>query len=532
MGFEAALAQHETAEARFGLAMALWWLGEGQASIHECTRAFALYRRSDDLAQAARCAIWLSITYRANFANEAAAGGWLARAERLLEGLDDPSLRAWAAVARAYRMPDLEQAALLTGQALQAARSIGDLDIELVALSQLGLIRVGQGNTEAGFAMIDEALAAALGGDRSSLDTVVYACCDMLNACEQAQDVARAGQWCQVADTFVEQYGCPFLYAECRIYYGSMLTAHGRWLEAERELATGVRSTAGVCPGLHAKALTRLAHLRIRQGRLEEAARLLAQSPDGVEDEAENALCRAAVLLARGEACGAIAALDWCLPQLDRNPANLGRTLELLVEAQVRAGSADAAERAGQRLNELAAESSSPQLQARAAETRGRLLLSRADMEGAAGSLHDAAAAWSRIGLPFEAARARAQLAEALAPTRPEAAAQQARQALTVFENLGASIETDRVAQLLRSLGVRTRTGPKASGSLTGRERQVLSLLGAGLSNPQIAQRLHMSPKTASHHVSSILAKLGLGNRAQAAAEAAAVLGEVPTRHT
>ena len=149
-------------------------------------------------------------------------------------------------------MPDLDEAEDLTQRALDLAHATGDVDLELVALSQLGLIRVGRGDVPGGFALIDEAMAAALAGERSTLDTVVYMCCDMLNACELASDVDRAAQWCQVADSFVDTYGCPFLYAECRIYYGSVLVAKGRWHDAERELSAGLRITEDACPGLHA----------------------------------------------------------------------------------------------------------------------------------------------------------------------------------------------------------------------------------------------------------------------------------------
>jgi DNA-binding NarL/FixJ family response regulator len=77
---------------------------------------------------------------------------------------------------------------------------------------------------------------------------------------------------------------------------------------------------------------------------------------------------------------------------------------------------------------------------------------------------------------------------------------------------------------LLHELGDAAAAGPAAPDAvrtLTAREREILNLLAEGLSNPQIAERLVISPKTAEHHVGAILRKLQLGGRSEAAVYAA-----------
>jgi DNA-binding NarL/FixJ family response regulator len=504
--FAAALAEKETPEALDGMGAALWWLGETRASLAHTERAYAGFRRAGDAVPAAGAAISLCVTWISNFDNHAAAGGWLARAERLLEDVDPNPLQGWLWLLRGYLEPDPGRARELQQRVLELARATGDPDLELCALGDLGLTLVSQGRTAEGLALIDEAMAATLGGEHRRLDTVVTACCDMLVACDLAGDLRRAVQWCQVADEFTDRYGCPFLYARCRTLYGGVLVAKGRWAEAEAELRAAI--------------LARLADLRLRQGRLEEAEALL---PEGGGGRAA-ARTAARLRLARGEPAVAAGLLERSLED-DGRPGIHGErhlraaaALETLVAARLALGDQDAATAAAARLADLAAADADgrSQVAAMAAQAAARVAAAEGRPEEARRLLERALRLFSGNDLPHETALARVELARALAGVNPELAVAEARTALAAFERLGAAGDADAADALLRSLGATGRTGPKRAGMLTRREQEVLRLIGLGLSNPEIAQRLFISRKTAAHHVSNVLAKLGVRNRAGA----------------
>jgi ATP/maltotriose-dependent transcriptional regulator MalT len=512
--FAAALREHEAADALLGMGEALWWLGESRPSVECYERAYAELRRAGDATRAAWAAMWLSLTYKLDFGNQAAASGWIARAERALQCADPGPLQGWLWLTQAYETTDLAFSRELTERALVFARGLGDVDLELVALGNLGKVLVAMGQVEEGLRLVDEAMAGTLGGERSRLDTVVFSSCSMLAACELAADLERATQWCRVTNAFIRQYGCPFLHAECRTLYGGLLVVTGQWADAERELAGAIRMTRDAYPGMHALALVRLADLRLRQGRLEEAEALLS----GPDDYLASALPTAMVRLARGESAVAVALLRRRLHYLGEQHLEAAPTLELLVGAYLAGGDIDAATETVARLSELARDQDRDHIVARAACAAARLSAVRGEMDAATGQLEAALERFSQLNLPLETARARLELARVLTTGHPAVAVADARIALAAFEQLGAAADADAAAALLRSLGATGRTGPKHVGLLTKREQEVLRLIGLGLSNPEIARRLVISRKTAAHHVSSVLTKLDLRNRAEAVA--------------
>lgn len=505
------------AEVLSGLAEALWWLGEIRGAVDCWERAYSGFRRRPDPAQAAFIATGLSLVYNANLGNHAAAAGWVARAARLVDEHALEPLRGWVLIARVADA-DPGQHEAVARQAHQLGRNFGDRDLELCALTQIGVALIDQGRIAEGIAFHDEAMAGALAGE-GQLNTVVFAACEMMTSYSRCAQYQRMVQWIRAAERFVERYGCPYLNASCRTHYGEVLFAIGDWSRAEEELRVALRLSETSLPPVRAKALARLAELRLAQGRVEEAERLLA----GFEDHEASAPACAQSQLLRDEFASAAATARRWLGVIGESRMESAPLLELLGEAEIGQGQTETAAERGRKLAELGSTLGCQVMLARGERLRGRALADASD-PAAKRHLYTALHEFVRLEMPFEAARTRLLLARALREPDPDVAEAEARAALAVFENLGAVPDVGSATTVLREIESMTRKQTRETPDLAGlsqREIEVLRLVAQGLTDREIAARLVLSRHTVHRHIHSILTKLDLTSRAAAAAYAA-----------
>ena len=191
--------------------------------------------------------------------------------------------------------------------------------------------------------------------------------------------------------------------------------------------------------------------------------------------------------------------------------------LALLIDVHLAAGDLAAAQSSVDALAECAEGHPSAYAAAVLALARGRIALATGTGDPREW-LRDALNGFNIAQLPLEAALCRLDLARAFGEESPLVAVSEARIALLEFERLTAARQVDAAQSLLRRLGARVSPARSGGSNLTRRENDVLTLLGEGLSNPEIAERLFISRKTVEHHVGNVLDKLGLRNRSEAAA--------------
>jgi DNA-binding NarL/FixJ family response regulator len=523
--FERALATGETPEGLEGLGWAAYCLDDDALTFQARERAYRLFRDRGDDASAARVAAWLAADWLEFRGEAAVSNGWLRRAHRLLDGLEPGPDHGWLAVHEASLIVDDDPAAArqLAIQAAELGRRFGVVELEMVGLALEGRSLVSDGDLGVGMQRLDEATAAALGGEAELLVCVAWACCYLISACEQVRDFERAAQWCRQVGEFCERHRIELLLGVCRAKYASVLTWQGRWEEAEREIMLAAEGLAASRPPFVGDALVRLGELRRLQGRLDDAEALF----DRCEGDSRAVLGRAAVALDRGEPAVAAELAERYLrrypgpERIERGPG-----LEVAVRAYAQVEDYErAAEVLGQ-LREIAARAATKPLRAALLSAEATVAAARGDNDAARRWLEDAIDALAASPARYEIGRAHLDLAAVLvaggrhADARPEI-----QTALVAFGQLGADADVARAQAMLERLDRAVQPSASVmagdpSGELSRREMEVLALVAEGLTNHEIADRLVVSEHTVHRHVTNILRKLRLPSRAAAASVA------------
>jgi ATP/maltotriose-dependent transcriptional regulator MalT len=490
------------------------------AGLASAQAAYRGLKRDGRKRRAALAAAAVGRIYFEGLNNHAAARGWFARGRTMLADEEECVERGWVELGLVgCSITDVGALATKAAEAVKLARKFDDLDLECKALSDQGLALVTLGRINEGMELIDEAMAIVSSGEVHSYAAGQVACCT-LTACDRAGDLARADAWLRVleeAGIATNNQQTSILFAHCQAVYGSLLCQVGRWGDAEAALTLSL--TAGRDGFFLQRAMARasLADLRLRQGRLQEADQLLA----ACGDRWEAIPTRAKLHYVRGEFEHAVSSVKQALRQIGEDHVRAVPLLALLANAEIGRGDADAARRAAETADRLARETRSPALIGEAALATASVLAAAGNLSGAAAALEAGLQAVASIDHLLIKGALHLALARMLADSDSPVAVSEARTALAIYERLDAP-EAEVCATLLRRLGAKVSYSPRPPADplapLSRREREIVDLIGHGLTNAQISERLFISPKTAEHHVSNILGKLALRSRYEVAA--------------
>jgi predicted ATPase/DNA-binding CsgD family transcriptional regulator len=441
------------------------------------------------------------------------------------------------------------EAAECAREALDVARAVGHHEAEAIALNALGTALGDRGETDAGVAYLQESLAIARehgfqmeeGGAWINIADVLA----LAGRTEEALAVAREGLEAGLTR--------PWRTADwLRLAISEYSFQLGDWEEAEAAIPTASRRHTG---GTFLYRETCRAQLALARGDIESAEAAVAALADPASASTEPQFVgpygtlRAELSRRRGDTEAARAAIDEALDRIEYCSEDIARIAALAVAGLSVEGDAgqrardrrdtEAAAAVGERANALLERArlaaASGGLVERAELATAEAEHARATVDGSAAALWAAAAArWEDAARPYLAAYARWREAEALMAERDrDGAARAASAALSGARRLGSAWLVEEI----ESLAARARlnlgedaTGPRPATAgaaeqedpfgLTARERDVLALVAGGATNREIGERLHMAEKTASVHVSRILAKLDVRSRTEAAAVA------------
>jgi ATP/maltotriose-dependent transcriptional regulator MalT len=492
------------------LATAAYLLGRRNDCVQALQRAYQLNLGAGDVPAAVRSAFWLALVLITS-GETAIGGGWVARSQRLLTEIDgDIVERGYVLIHLMYRhifSGEFAAACEIAEEITGYGHRYRDPDLTAMGLSSQGRLLLYRGRVPDGLALLDESMVGVAAGEVSAIFAGnVY--CSMIEACQEIADFDRAARWTTALTTWcAEQPGLVPFTGQCAVHRGQIMRAQGAFDEALTEYDLAVRRyLAEQTPGPAGLAMAERGDvLRIR-GDLAGAQAAYERSVEfGHEPQPGLAL----LWLAQGRTEAAAAAIRRLLDEAG-DPVHRSHLLPAAVEVLLATGQHDQVTVAAAELGSIAASFGCPSVQARADHAAALAALDSGDPAAAMPMLRQARALWERLGGRYETARCRMQLGRALhALGDEESAVTELAAARRTFAELGAAPEEREASTLIR---------PAYPCGLTAREVEVLRLVAAGKSNPEIAAQLFLSEKTVARHLSNIFTKIDVTSRTAAAA--------------
>jgi class 3 adenylate cyclase len=435
------------------LAEAAWWTGRLDEAIALRERAYAAYLDADEAERAALLAVMVGIDH-GNRGAMAVAGGWLARAERLLAKQEEGIAHGHFALAQgmvAFDMGELDTAKRELDRALDIGTRVGDRNLEAMALVFKGTVLVAQGEVTDGLALLDEATAAAVGGELQPLATgLVY--CVTIHSCQALGDCGRAAEWTDVANRWCDRLDVTGFPGACRIHRAEILRLRGEWPQAEEQAVQACDELQEYNRFVTAGGFYEIGEIQRRRGDFAAAEESYRKASDlGRDPQPGLALLR----LAQGKVDAASTAIKRTLAGESLDPLGRARRLPAQIEIALAAGELRRAREAADELEEIAdryrlGERRSPSLGGAVQLARGQIALAEHDWDGAETALRGARETWDKVGAPYETAQARLLLGLAYRGQGDEDGAKgEIAAAKATFERLGAALDLQRASELL-----------------------------------------------------------------------------------
>lgn len=429
------------------LAEAAWWTAHPKECIDALERAYAAYSREGNQPRAAYVALKLADQWSERL-QSAQATGWFQRAVRLLEGQPQGVEHGYLELALAKSSGGVEEMMRHATAMLDIGSRFGDRDLQAFGLMCQGMAHIVQAQVGQGMSLIDEAAAAAVGGELTPFATgVVY--CFTIVACRDLADYRRAGEWTEATTRWCERQAIGGFPGHCRVRRAEIMRLRGAFTDAEDEARQAVRelTSFGELPiagvGFH-----EIGEIRLRIGDLDGAEEAFAQAHERGND-AQPGL--ALLQMARGRAVAARSSIRAALAD---QPMALARARLLPAQVEIALAAHDVAEarEAAEELGEIASAYDAPLWHASAHQALGAVLTHEGDAPGAIAELRKAVHQWTEADLPFETAQARRCLAMAHRSDGDEASAElELRAAHATSERLGATLEAQRCIDALQA---------------------------------------------------------------------------------